>query len=359
MLAWVWRGVLAFDRIGQRIPQLVQMMVVELAIAFCIGGFVASVIDGVGGFGCPGTGAAPDGTSWVALGVGLFFAFFFVRNVFWPRLVEGAWTPMVRTPLSIGDVGIALPNRKWAVSYRYLTSHPSYGLVLLPVSWIFIVMVLFAAEQGCSLFYNRVFGWAGLGIMAAMALARVIAWYVLRVGRRRLDEEIRENIGPGRAAWEIAWKPVIMLVTMMHVIVALPMVIMWWQQIATIRALPMATIADAAGPGAFRNVAGMMKSELVLWPSGGMGRGSDNYYGGGVLIALDGGGEALLVAGNSTLADLRAAIASAQSDHIETFGRVMGAEISEGFAKYVHATEDDFPPRDPAGRVIIEVGQYP
>ena len=27
MLAWVWRGVLAFDRIGQRIPQLVQMMV--------------------------------------------------------------------------------------------------------------------------------------------------------------------------------------------------------------------------------------------------------------------------------------------------------------------------------------------
>lgn len=356
MLRFLWRGVLAFDRVGSRVPQLIQMMICELIIVVCLGGFVAKAIDARGGWGCPGEGEL-DSTFWGALGVGLFFSYFFVRNCFWPRVVQGTWTPMVSLP--VGGVDLVLPNRAWTARYEYLTSHPSYIFLLLPVAWLPLLMVRATEGQGCSLFYNRMMGWAMLWIIAALALARLVSWYVLRRGRAQLDASTPKGTTRGRMAWEIAWKPILMLMVMIHLIVALPIGIMFWNQVRTNNALPLATLEDQTIKGEFRRVAGRVKGELVLWPHEGLGRGSNNYYGGGVLMDMDGGGEALLLAGNSALPDLRSAIAASKDGHIEMVGRLEGDAITGSLAEYSRMTEDDFPPRSAAGRVIIEVGQYP
>lgn len=361
MLRWIWKGVLAFDRIGSRWPQFVQIMLVDFAIAFCLGAVVAQIVDLYGGWGCPPATDTSgfDSTYWAALGIGLFFLFFYVRGVFWPRVVEGSWTPMIKTPLGIGGVNVALPNPMWTAHYEYLTSHPSYALLSLPTASIFYVMVLAASDYGCSVFYQLAFGWSGLAVLGVLALGRVVAWYVLRLRRDRIENDFNGPVGAARAGWEIAWKPVIMLVLVMHAIVLIPVGIMFWQQGRANAALPLAVAADAPLVDQYRRVEGTLEGELVLWPPEGMGRGNNQYYGGGVLVALDGGGEALLLATSATLSDLRAAIRDAKNGRIESIGRIMGDEITESLATYSHMTEADFPPRDPEGRVLIEAETYP
>jgi len=56
VLPFIWRGVLAFDRIGSRIPQLIQIWLIELFFALPLAFFIAKVIDIRGAFGVPGTG---------------------------------------------------------------------------------------------------------------------------------------------------------------------------------------------------------------------------------------------------------------------------------------------------------------
>lgn len=47
-----------------------------------------------------------------------------------------------------------------------------------------------------------------------MALARVLAWYVFRFGRRLVDDQAAEKgMSQRKLAWEIAWKPVLMLLS--------------------------------------------------------------------------------------------------------------------------------------------------
>lgn len=356
-MRWLWRGVLAMDRIGSRVPQLVQMLVVEFAIMLCLSGFIAKVIDVYGAWGCPPSDYPLDGTFWTALVIALVFLGFFGRNVFWPRLVQGSWTPIQTA--TIGNVGILVPNRSWTAHYTYLTSHPSYVLLLLPVSWLPLLTLWATEGQGCSYFYNRMMGWAGVWIILAMALCRLVAWYVLRLGRARLRNAAAEGMSEARLGWEIAWKPVLMLMVIMHAVTVIPIAVMFWQVERVHAALPLATIADVDVAGEFRRVAGTVKGDLVVWPPGGMGRGSNNFYGGGILMDMDGGGEALLLAGASALPDLRAAISGASNGHIEMIGRLGGSAISENNQRYGHMTEADFPPRPTEGRVIIEVGQYP
>ena len=55
VLRFIWRGVLAFDRIGSRIPQLIQIWLIELFFAVPLTFFIAKLIDIRGAFGVPGT----------------------------------------------------------------------------------------------------------------------------------------------------------------------------------------------------------------------------------------------------------------------------------------------------------------
>ena len=197
VLRFIWSGVLAFDRVGSRIPQLIQIWLVELFFVMPLAFFIGKVIDIRGAFGVPGTGESVPGAFWGALVLAMVTGFFFVRGLVRPRVVEGSWAPMVRVPVG-GDVDLMFANRRARVDYEYLTSHPSYALLLLLTVPIPLSMWYFSRNEGDSTFYWRITGIVGLLIIAAMALARVLAWYVFRFGRRRL-EGVSSRGRPGRS----------------------------------------------------------------------------------------------------------------------------------------------------------------
>jgi hypothetical protein len=349
VLRFVWRGVLAFDRVGSRIPQLIQIWLCEFFFAIPLTFFVAKVIDIHGAFGVPGTGESLPGVFWGALVVALVFGFFFVRGLVRPRVVEGSWTPMVHA--DVGGFTVYAGNRSWTTQYVYLTSHPSYALLLLITAPIPVVMFLATANHGDSTFYWRVAGVVGMVVLAAMALARVLAWYVFRIGRRRLEAQLPEH--PGRVAWEVAWKPVLMLIVLMYAIVAIPLGWMTFAEHRTIARLPEASVDDGVDAvGQYRRVDGALASEPVYWAPRGTGRGGDNYSGAGVLVDLDNGGQALLLAESLSVPDFVGLMDDVADDRVHTQGRVTDV-VTDEQREYYGFDEADFPEPPPGGRVLV------
>jgi hypothetical protein len=68
VLQFISRGVLAFDRIGTRIPQLVRVWLIDLFFAMSLTFFIAKVIDNRGAFGVPCTGESLPGACWARIG---------------------------------------------------------------------------------------------------------------------------------------------------------------------------------------------------------------------------------------------------------------------------------------------------
>ena len=350
---FIWQGVLAFDRVGSRIPQLVQTWLVEFFLVMSLAFFIGKVIDIRGTFGVPGTGGPVPGVFWGALAVALVLGFFFVRGLLRPRIVEGSWAPMVRAPIG-SDVDVLVANRRARVSYTYLTSHPSYALLLLLTVPLPLSMWYFSRNEGDSTFYWRITGIVGLCIIAAMALARVLAWYVFRFGRRRLDAATSTTgMSTTRIGWEIAWKPVLMLVVLCYAIVCIPLGVMFWQEDRRIAALPDVTTGDAEGhAGQYFRVEGRLASDPAYWAPNGTGRGGNNFAGAGVLVELASGGEVLLLAESMTVSDFMVAVNDAEDGVIHTQGRVID-EITDDQREYYGLDEADFPDPSDDGRVLV------
>ena len=356
-LRWVWSGVLAFDRIGTRIPQLIQIWLVELFVVMPLAFFVGKVIDIHGAGGIPGTGESLAGEFWGSLAVGLFCGFFFVRSLLRPRLVDGEWAPVTHVPVGGGE--LLIPNRRWAVSYKYLTSHPSYALLLLLTLPIPATMVWATENQGGSTFYVRVAGWAGLAIIAAMALMRVIAWYVLRTGRDELEQDLADSGQTmRRVAWEVAWKPLVMLIAMVYGILGATLGTMAWQEHRTIAALPVASTATAADAvGTYVRVEGAVRGRSVFWAPRGTGRGGNNYSGAARLISLEDGGEVMLLAESLSVPDFIGVMDDVDHRHIRTQGKVID-HISDTQKTYYGFDLRDLPAPDPDGRILV-LHSYP
>jgi hypothetical protein len=352
VLRFLWQGVLAFDRIGSRIPQLIQMWLVEFFFVIPLAFFIGKVIDIYGTFGVPGTGGSVPGTFWGALAVSLIAGFFFVRSLVNPRVVQGSWTPMAHA--NVGDFTVYAANTRATVTYPYLTSHPSYALLLLITAPIPAVMVAATANQGDNTFYWRVTGIVGLVLIGLMALARMLAWYVFRLGRGQLDEQLRGMpISQRRLGWEIAWKPVLMLIVLMYAIVCIPLGWMWLDQKRTIAKLPVVTVADSeTAAGQYRRVEGAVASDPVYWAPRGTGRGGNNYSGAGVLVNLPSGGDALLLAESLSVPDFKGAMEDVRNGKIHTQGKVID-DITEDQEKYYGFNLGDFPEPPPDGRVML------
>lgn len=352
---FIWRGVLAFDRIGSRIPQLAQMWLIELFFMMPVTFFVASIIDSRGAFGVPGTGESLDGGDWAALAVGLFFGFFFFKSLIRPKVKTNTWTPVVSADL--GDVTVFGGNRAWSVSYTYLTSHPSYILLLLLIAPIPVVMLWATENQGGNTFYFRAAGTVGLCILGVMALSRLLAWYVFRFGRRQLDEQAaQQGMSQRRLSWEIAWKPVLMMVALIYAVGVIPIAYMWWDELRTIDKLPVVTVTDAEVDDYYR-VEGRIDGDPVWWPNGGYGRGGNNFSGAGVLVDLESGGEALLLAESLSVPDLVGVLKKVRDNEIKTHGRVIDG-ISPNQREYYGFDYSDFPDPSPDGRVVLLM-EYP
>lgn len=352
VLRFAWQRILAFDRIGSRIPQLVQIWLLEFLFAMPLAFFIGKAIDIHGAFGVPGTGAKIDGTFWGALVVAVTFGFFFVRSLVKPRLVEGSWAPVVKA--DVGDVTVFAGNERARVSYVYLTSHPSYALLLLITAPIPAVMAVATINQGDSTFYWRVTGIVGLVILAGMALARVLAWYAFKFGRKQLDYQLSGlPVSPRRLGWEVAWKPVLTLVVMMYAIVCIPLTWMTVNEHVTIARLPEVTVADGTDHvGDYRRVQGRVVGEPVYWAPSGTGRGGNNYAGSGVLVDLDSGGQALLLAESMAVPDFRGVMKHVENGRLRATGKVID-EITDTQKQYYGFDIAAFgtPPRD--GRVMM------
>jgi hypothetical protein len=186
-----------------------------------------------------------------------------------------------------------------------------------------------------------------------MALARLLAWYVFRFGRGGLDNQAdAKGISVRRLGWEIAWKPVLMLMVMMYAIVCIPLGIMFWQQDRRIADLPAVTVDDTADAGKYFRVEGSLASEPVYWAPRGTGRGGNNYSGAGVLIELPAGGEALLLAESLSVPDFRGVMNDVRSGEIKTQGKVIDT-ITEDQQEYYGFDTNDFPEPSTDGRVML------
>ncbi len=351
VLRFIWRGVLAFDRIGSRIPQLIQIWLIELFFALPLTFFIAKLIDIHGAFGVPGTGEALPGVFWGALVLSLVCGFFFVRSLIRPRIVRGEWTPMISA--DIGDYTVYAGNRQWTTSYHYLTSHPSYSLLVLLTAPIPGAMFMATLNNGDNTFYWRAAGIVGLVVLALMALARLLAWYVFRFGRRTLDNQAAaQGMSQRRLGWEIAWKPILMLMVMIYAVVGIPLGWMWFQEKRAIAALPVVTADDNDSSGQYRRVEGTLSSEAVYWAPRGTGRGGNNYSGAGVLVTLRSGGEALLLAESLSVPDFLGALKDVTNGEIKTRGKVIDA-ITADQEKYYGFDESGFPDASSDGRVML------
>ncbi len=352
VLRFLWQRVLAFDRVGSRIPQLIQIWLVEIFFALPLAFFIGKSIDIHGAFGVPGTGEKLDGTFWGALVVALIAGFFFVRSLVKPRLVEGSWAPVVKA--NVGDFTVFGSNERARVNYVDLSSHPSYALLLLITAPIPAVMALATINQGDSTFYWRITGIVGLIILAAMALARVLAWYVFRFGREQLDYQLSGlPVSQRRLGWEIAWKPVLMLVVMMYAIVGIPLTWMKVTEQIRINHLPEVTVADAdSHVGDYRRVRGRVAGEPVYWAPRGTGRGGNNYAGAGVLVDLDTGGQALLLTESMAVPDFRGVMKHVENGRLQATGKVID-KITDDQRSYYGLDPDAFGEPPPGGRVMV------
>ncbi|OBA94023.1 hypothetical protein A5662_19780, partial [Mycobacteriaceae bacterium 1482268.1] len=262
----------------------------------------------------------------------------------------GTWTPTVHA--DIGPVTVYGANRQWTTSYDYLTSHPSYSLLLLLTAPIPAVTFLATANHGDSTFYWRVAGIVGLVILALMAVARVLAWYIFRFGRIQLDSQASAGMSQRRLSWEIAWKPVLMLMVMVYAIVCIPLGWMWWQEKRTIAALPVVAVSDLEHAGEYRRIEGPMLTDAVYWAPRGTGRGGNNYSGAGVLVELPSGGEALLLAESLSVPDFVGMMKDTQHGQLKAQGKVIDS-ISDDQMTYYGFDESAFPDPSPDGRVMM------
>jgi hypothetical protein len=297
---------------------LIQIWLGELFFVMPLAFVIGKTIDIHGAFGVPGTGESLNGTFWGALVVALIASFFFVRSLVKPRIVQGSWAPVVKA--DVGDFTVFATNNTARVSY--------------------------------------VTGIVGLIILACMALARILAWYVFRFGRKQLDYQLADlTVSPRRLGWEIAWKPVLTLVVLMYAIACIPLGWMWLVEKRTIANLPEVTVADSGHVGDYRRVHGRVVSDPVYWAPQGTGRGGNNYAGAGVLVDLDTGGQALLLAESMTVPDFRAVMQHVENGELHATGKVI-EEINDDQRQFYDFDIDAFG-TPPAGWRVMMLLSYP
>jgi hypothetical protein len=192
-----------------------------------------------------------------------------------------------------------------------------------------------------------------------MALARLVTWYVLRLGRRQIDAHAAEGgMSVRRLGWEMAWKPVLGLIVLIYGIGGGLIGYMWADELRTIDKLPVVTVADGTDAvDQYRRVVGDVATEPVYWAPRGTGRGGNNYSGAGVLVDLPSGGEVLLLAESLSVPDFKGVMADVKDNEIHTHGRVIDY-ITEDQEEYYGFGESDFPHPSSDGRVMVLL-EYP
>lgn len=349
-------------------PSLIQIWLVEFFIVVPLAFFIGKQIDTRGAWGIPGTSEPFDFGFLVFLGLALAGLFFFFKNLFFPRFRNDTYTPMSQSGEVVAGLSLVAWNRAARVTYPFLTSHPAYSLLLLTTVWIPIIMIWMCVNRGGNNLYYVASGIAGCWIVGALIALRFIVYYGLRRGPGVVRAfAIDQGVPPLFAGWGMAWRPTLLLVGLMYAIVAIPVTVMWTNELRAIARLPVVTAAMAETapdphvfgsdkPRTWVRVEGKVIDKPKLWPAG-LNRGGDNYRGVGVRIALDSGGEALVFAESMSVPDLLTDLQRAEkTGRFKCSGYVVNA-ISADQTKYYGIDESYFPDAE-QGRVLVIHG-YP
>ena len=217
-------GIFAFDRLLRRVPSIIEVWFLEFLTIIPLALALGSWLDRVGLRGCPPAGFGIDGSSIGIALFGLAMGFFAVRRVLKPKVAKVEWTP-VHTVKTVLPVPIPVPQRAARVEYDVLSSHPSYGFVHLLTLPIPAVGLL--ATDSCATSFFPLFGMAGIALIAALIILRLVSWYVLRLGRDDLERQLPQGMSAAQAEWALAWQPMISMMALISLCIGIPLIIVW------------------------------------------------------------------------------------------------------------------------------------
>ena len=217
-------GIFALDRLLRRVPSIIEvwflefLAIIPLALAF------GSWLDRVGLRGCPPAGFGVDGSSIGIALFGLAMGFLAVRRILKPKIARIEWTP-VHTVKNMLPVPIPVPQRAARIEYEVLSSHPSYAFVHLLTLPIPAVGLL--ATDSCATSFFPLFGGAGIALIAALIILRIISWYGLRRGRDEIERKTPQGMTAKQMEWAFAWQPMISMVVLISLCIGIPLFIVW------------------------------------------------------------------------------------------------------------------------------------
>lgn len=128
-----WNGILALDRLLQRVPSIIEIWFVEFLAVMIFSLAAGRLVDGYGFGACPPVPEIIDGFAYGAFAVGLALMAWVVRRILRPKVATVTWTPVFVARDVAGISHVPVPMRSATVRYQVLSSHPSY--VLIHLEW--------------------------------------------------------------------------------------------------------------------------------------------------------------------------------------------------------------------------------
>jgi hypothetical protein len=190
------------------VPSIIEIWFFEFLFIMALAMGIGRLADGLGVGGCPPVAGSVDGTAFGCIAVGLVLAIPVMRRLLRPKVENVTWTPTF-VARGLAPVPLPVPMHSATVTWQVLSSHPSYALVNLLTLPLPIVALLGAREYGCATSFFKLFGLTALALMALIVLLRCVVWYILRIGRDRLEATAQEGFSAARLEWELAWQPVV------------------------------------------------------------------------------------------------------------------------------------------------------
>ena len=222
-----WRAFLALDRLLQRVPSIIEIWFYEFLFLVALGLGVGRLLDGLGAGGCPPKPDSVDGTAFGIIAFGALMGWPALARILRPRVKDVTWTPTFVAHDTAGLSHLPVPMTQATVTYQVLSSHPSYAFVKLLTLPIPIVMLMGAANTGCSLNHFRMAGIVILVLMALLTGLRLVTWYGLRTGRDRMAASVPEGWSAAKLEWEFGWKPLISMMGLMIAVFSVVFVLAW------------------------------------------------------------------------------------------------------------------------------------
>lgn len=154
--------------------ELIKNVLAGWVLTLMLGGALADFVRAWALDRCSAEPDRVDGSTWVALALGLFAAGWIAGRIFWPRIISGIFVPT----FVVG--GAFVRSRAGAAAYGVPSNHPSYVIVDGVILTLALLLFLIGREPyGCTFAWEYWRGTCALALAVAVPLARLIAWFPL------------------------------------------------------------------------------------------------------------------------------------------------------------------------------------